>query len=83
MASAVGELKKAQAIYQRYVAAVEMVEHTAERMEELLAKMDEREQKLIAVENRVLRNMAALADLIGDPPVTPDESTDNDPEPAE
>ena len=41
-----------------------MVEHTAERMEELLAKMDEREQKLIAVENRVLRNMAALAEQL-------------------
>ena len=52
-------------------------------MEELLAKMDEREQRLIAVENRVLRNMAALADLIGDPPDSPDESTGNDPEPAE
>ena len=79
MASAVEEMKKAQAIYQRYVAAVEVVEHTAERMEELLAKMDEREQKLIAVENRVLRNMAALADLIGDPSETPDESPGKDP----
>ena len=49
------------------------------QMEELLAKMDEREQKLIAVENRVLRNMAALADLIGDPSDTPEESPGKDP----
>ena len=53
------------------------------QMEELLAKMDEREQKLIAVENRVLRNMAALADLIGDPSDAPDESPGKDPANAE
>ena len=79
MASAEETLQQVHALYSRMIGSADRAEDAVSHMEELLAKMDEREQRLIAVENRVLRNMAALADLIGDPPDSPDESPGKDP----
>ena len=81
MASAKDEMKQTQALFEQLIGctdranlASDRAEQTVVRMEELLARLDEREQKMIGVENRLLYNMTALADLIGDPPDAPDET---------